>query len=245
MMKTIAVIPAYEEAATIADVVNRALAQLDQVIVVDDASRDATSAILADMPVTLIRNEHNRGKGGSLWRGMQAALEMGADAVITLDGDGQHRPEDIPLLLEAAQQYPGEIIIACRDMDAGHVPADRRISNRIANFWISWAAGYAIRDSQSGFRLYPASLLRRMDIDVSRSRSFVFESEILIEAAAQGVHSSPVMVPAIYAKGRRPSHFHPVMDIVRITRMVAWRLISKGLAPVSLLRSLGIISGRM
>jgi glycosyltransferase involved in cell wall biosynthesis len=245
MMKTIAVIPAYEEAATIADVANRTLAQLDQVIVVDDASRDATAAILADMPVTLIRNERNRGKGGSLWRGMQAALEMGADAVITLDGDGQHRPEDITLLLEAALRHPGEIIIACRDMEAEHVPADRRISNRVANFWISWAAGYAIQDSQSGFRLYPASLLRRIAIDVSRTHSFVFESEILIEAAVQGVHSRPVMVQAIYAKGRRPSHFHPVMDIIRITRMVARRLVSRGLAPMSLLRSLGIINGRM
>lgn len=245
MMNTIAVIPAYDEAATIADVAHRALAQLDQVIVVDDASKDATVDCLRGVPVTLIRNERNRGKGGSLWRGMQAALEMGADAVITLDGDGQHRPEDIPLLVEAALQYPGEIIIACRDMDAAHVPVDRRISNRVANFWISWAAGYSIEDSQSGFRLYPASLLRKIDIDVSRKRSFVFESEILIEAAVQGVRSRPVMVPAIYAPGRRPSHFHPVMDIVRITRMVAWRLISRGLAPLSLLRSLGIISGRM
>ncbi len=170
---------------------------------------------------------------------------MGADAVISLDGDGQHRPEDIPLLIEASIQNPGKIIIGSRAMDKGHVPKERLIANRIANFWISWAAGYPIEDSQSGFRLYPAELLKKINIETSRQKSFVFESEILIEAATQGVGSRSVSIPAIYAPDRRPSHFHPVRDIVSITRMVAWRLLRSGLAPVGLLRSLGVIRSRL
>lgn len=236
------VIPAYNEAATIADVAGRALAQAARVIVVDDASTDGTAACLDGQDVTVLTNEENQGKAGSLWRGIHYALQTSSQAVITLDGDGQHRPEDIPQMLQKAEKYPNQIIIAARDMAHAHVPRHRRNANRVANFWIAWACGYPILDSQSGFRLYPASLLSAIDLDVSRGRGFVFESEILIEAASRGVRSQSVPIEAIYAEDRRPSHFRPVTDIVRITRMVAWRLIRQGLAPLGLLRSLGVIS---
>jgi glycosyltransferase involved in cell wall biosynthesis len=235
------VIPAYNEAATIADVATRARAQVARVIVVDDASTDGTDSCLGELDVTVLRNPENLGKAGSLWRGVHYALQTGSHAVITLDGDGQHRPEDIPRLLAKASECPGQIIIAARDMAHEQVPGYRRNANRVANFWISWACGYPIPDSQSGFRLYPASLMDAIEIDVSRGRSFVFESEILIEAASRGVYSQSVPIEAIYAEDRRPSHFRPVTDIVRITRMVAWRLIRQGLHPVGLLRSLGVM----
>jgi len=236
------VIPAYNEAATIVDVAGRARAQVARVIVVDDASTDSTAACLDGLDVTVLSNEQNQGKAGSLWKGIHYALQTGSHAVITLDGDGQHRPEDIPRLLEKAAECPDQIIIAARDMDHEQVPRHRRNANKVANFWISWACGYPIADSQSGFRLYPASLLNAIELDVSADRGFVFESEILIEAALRGVKSQNVTIEAIYAENRRPSHFRPVTDIVRITRMVAWRLIRQGLAPLGLLRSLGVIS---
>jgi glycosyltransferase involved in cell wall biosynthesis len=244
-MKVIAVIPAYNESATIEEVVDQTLEQLEQVIVIDDASTDGTSDQLQNKAIQLVQNVENLGKGGSLWRGIQIALDSEADAVITLDADGQHRPEDIPLLLEAAQKTPGKIIIGSRDMKAGRVPRERLLANRIANFWISWAAGYPITDSQSGFRLYPAELFNKINIEISRQKSFVFESEILIEAAYQGVGSRSVSIPALYAANRRPSHFHPVRDIVSITRMVAWKLIRHGLAPLGLLRALGLMKSRL
>ncbi len=244
-MNVIAVIPAYNESATIVEVVDRTLEQLKQVIVIDDASTDGTSDQLQNKAIHLVQNVENLGKGGSLWRGIQIALDRGADAIITLDADGQHRPEDIPLLLKSAQKTPGKIIIGSRDMKAGRVPRERLLANRIANFWISWAAGYPITDSQSGFRLYPAELFKKIKIETSRQKSFVFESEILIEAAYHGVGSRSVSIPAIYAPDRRPSHFHPIRDIVSITRMVAWRLLRSGLAPVGLLRSLGVIRSRL
>ena len=236
------VIPAYNEAATIADVAGRALAQVDRVIVVDDASTDGTASCLEGLDSTVLSNKEKQGQAGSRWRGRQYALQSGSPAVITLDGDGQHRPEALPQMLQKAGEYPDQIIIASRDMAHAHVPRHRRNANRVANFWIAWACGYPILDSQSGFRLYPASLLSAIDLDVSRDMGFVFESEILIEAASRGVRSQSVPIEAIYAEDRRPSHFRPFTDIVLITRMVAWRLIRQGLAPMGLLRSLGVIS---
>ncbi len=233
------VIPAYNESATIRGLAERALAQCEQVIIVNDASEDETAKQLEGLPVTLLENDQNLGKAGSLWTGMLYAMEIGAELIVTLDGDGQHHPEDIPRLIHAARQHPGQIVIAARDMTGDHVPAGRRRSNKVANFWISWAAGYPIDDSQSGFRVYPAALIRDLKINVARERSFVFESEVLIEAAARGVRSVPVVIDAIYEPGQRASHFRPVLDIVRITQMVAWKLIRQGMAPMGLARSLG------
>lgn len=214
------VIPAYNEEATIFDVVQAALKQSEKVIVVDDGSVDKTIEKLEGLPVTLIRHEENKGKAASLWDGFMAALETGIDAIITIDGDGQHAAEDIPLLLEKAAEFPNDIIIGARLADKSAIPAKRYYANKIANFWVGWAAGYAIADSQSGFRLYPKILFENLKI--STEYGFVFESEILIKAAQLGVYSHPVKIPAVYKKGARPSHFRGVHDITLITKMV-WK----------------------
>jgi len=108
----------------------------------------------------------------------------------------------------------------------------------VADFWISWAAGYSFADSQSGFRVYPASLLSRVKIKHGKVRSFVFESEILIEATRSGHRSLAVPIEALRRPGARPSYFRPVLDIARITCMVGWKLISRGMYPIGLYRSL-------
>ncbi len=223
------VIPAYNEAATIRDIAHRARAHAALVIVVDDGSEDETSAAVSDLDVTVLRNPVNRGKGTSLMRGARYALEHGAAAVVTLDGDGQHAPEDIPQLLVLAARHPQHIIIGARLINTEAFPRRRYYANRVANFWISWAAGHAIEDTQSGFRLYPASLWRRDRIAGIRTPGFAFESELLIEAARLGYKSESVPIAAVYGREARPSHFRPVVDILRITRMVAWKLISRGL----------------
>ena len=230
------VIPSYNEAATIRGIVERTLALLPRVIVVDDGSTDGTTAALDGLPVTLIRNPRNLGKAASLWRGIAVALAEDAEVVISLDGDGQHRPEDIPRLLAA--HGGGGIVVGARLHDRAGFPIDRYLSNRFANFWIAWAAGQRIEDSQSGFRVYPASLLRALPPRLVRAASFVFESEILIEAGRRGLKLAFVPIPAIYEPHARRSHFRPVLDFVLITRMVAWKLISRGLYLRGLLRSL-------
>ena len=231
------VIPAFNEGRTIADLLRRVREQGFAVMVVDDGSSDDTATIVAQTGASLLRNPGNLGKGASLRRGMAAALEAGADAVITLDGDGQHAPEDLPRLWQAHREEPAALIIAARLLDRGEAPAARKAANGIADFWISWAAGQRIRDSQSGFRLYPAGLLRQVLPDNVRD-GFVFESEVLIETGRRGVPIRSVATASCYPPDRRPSHFRPVLDIVRIVRMVAWKLFTRGMYPQGLVRAL-------
>lgn len=223
------VIPAYNEAATVRDVALRARRQCPNVIVIDDASSDETGCVLAGLDVTVLRNELNCGKAGSLVRGFDYALSHGASGVITLDADGQHAPEEIPLFLNQSTEDPGAFIIGARRREQRKASFSRYVANRIADFWISWAAGLPIEDSQSGFRLYPATMLSTVRIKSDKTRSFVFESEILIEAAKRGVVYGNVPVSVTPRAGPSPSHFRPLVDILLITRMVAWKLLSRGM----------------
>jgi len=233
------VIPAFNEAATIRHVVSEALRFMPRVIVVDDGSTDGTSSALDGLDIELLRNETNQGKAASLWRGLRHALrDEEVVAVMTMDGDGQHDAAEIPKLLAAARRFPRHIVIGSRLWDKAAIPPARYRANRFANFWIAWASGQPIEDSQSGFRVYPAELIRSVTLSCTRERSFVFESEILIEGARMGFYAMPVRVSAVYRCNARPSHFRPVTDILRITRMVAWKLITKGLYPTGLWRSL-------
>ena len=170
-------IPAYNESSTIRDIVTRALCVIPKVIVVDDGSSDGTSQVLEGLPVTILRNQETMGKAASLWYGFQHALQHGAEFIITLDGDGQHQPEDIPKLIDAAKQSPNRLIVGARSRDWRQVHNPRVLANRAADFWISWAAGEFIQDTQSGFRIYPRHLLEKINIKHGKGRGFVFESE--------------------------------------------------------------------
>lgn len=232
------VIPAYNEGGTIGQIVAACRDFAFGPIVVDDGSSDRTAEIAAASGATVLRNVGNLGKGASLWRGMQAALAEGAELVVTLDGDGQHRPADIPALLARSLMCPGAIVIGSRRGGKAAAPRARVIANRIADFWVSWAAHHRVEDSQSGFRVYPASVLRRIG-ERRMTRGFAFESEILIEAGRAGVLTVAVDIPAIYGETlQRESHFRPVADIARIVCMVAGKLLRRGLDPVGLWRAL-------
>lgn len=233
-------IPAYNEAATIRDLVQRALKIAPNVVVVDDGSTDATLAQLNGLPIEVLRNERNLGKGASLRKGFDFAFGHGAQRVVTLDGDGQHLPEDIPRLLSTAKRFPNHIVIGARLHDKKNFPARRYYANQMARFWISWAAGYPIADTQSGFRVYPATLISQFKPGDIASNGFTYESEVLIAAADKNVRSVAVSIPGIYPKQARASHFRPVYDIGRIVLMVAGRLLSRGLYPAGLWRSLNL-----
>jgi UDP:flavonoid glycosyltransferase YjiC (YdhE family) len=235
--RSVVVIPAYNEAGTIGAVAARALAQVPDVIVVDDGSRDGTAEALQNVPVKILRHDRNLGKAAALWSGMQEAIARGATAIITLDGDGQHEPESIPALLALHRRNPDAIIIGSRLHDGRAIPMARYLANRVANFWLSWAAGQPIADSQSGFRLYPAILLSSLALSCDRTKGFVFESELLIEAGRRGIPIRSIPVSAVYGRHLRRSHFRQVRDIARITRMVARKLLARRMDLPGLLRS--------
>ena len=240
-MQVAVVIPAYQEATTIRDVAVRALGHCATVIVVDDGSTDGTGACLADLPVEVIVHPVNGGKAASLCDGFAAAIAGGADLVVTLDGDGQHRPEDIPRLVAAAEQHPGRLVIGARLRHRAAAPRVRRVANGVADFWLSWAAGHPILDSQSGQRAYPGALLRAVLAGAMRrdaGAGFTFESEVLIVAARYGFRTVAVPIETLYHRGARPSHFRPVRDVARIVRMVAGSLVADGLNLPGLWRSL-------
>ena len=238
MTRIAAVIPAYNEAGTIRDVAERTLRQLPWVIVVNDGSTDGTPAVLAGLPLTLLSNAENSGKGASLWRGIQRALEEGAEAVVTLDGDGQHPPESIPLLLDTHARHRNALVIGSRMHERHNIPRDRYLAQRVGDFCIGWAARRPVEDSQSGFRVYPAALFRTLKVRTGRSGGFVFETEILIDAARAGTEVIAVPVPAIYEQRGRRSHFRPVLDFTLIGWMVACKIISRGFDLPGLARSL-------
>lgn len=233
--KLFVVIPAYNEAATIEDLVRRTYPICENIIIVDDGSSDKTAEIIADLPVRVIRNARNLGKGASLMAGMREALAHGAGAVISMDGDGQHAPESIPDLVERANTAPRCIVAGSRLHDPAAIPAARYQANTIANFWISWASAHWIEDSQCGLRLYPSEVLDLICAKPRRHQGFVFESEVLIDAAAAGYRCVCVPIPALYeTQNRRPSHFRPVRDIAAIVVMVAGKLFARGMYPKGL-----------
>lgn len=223
-----AVIPVFNERRTIADIVQRTSRHLHRIIVVDDGSTDGSTESLAGAAVEVLRLPGNQGKGEALLRGIDAARNANAAFVITLDADGQHPPECIPDFLHALD--PEHIVVGSRETDSHAIPNARLRANRVANFFISWAAGHWISDTQCGFRAYPVQVFDRIRLKRGRRSGFVFESEILIEACRNGFRVTPVPVPALYASVlQRPSHFRPVFDIAAIVIMVTGKLLARGM----------------
>lgn len=225
------VIPALNESLRIREVVEGALAECDRVIVIDDGSDDGTAERIADLPVTLLRHETRMGKGASLRDGFREALRQGANAVLTMDGDGQHLASDIPRLVAAANRHPNCIAIGARLRKRSQQPAYRRLANEFGDWGIAWGCGYRIADTQSGQRLYPAAVAALTDVP---GEDFVYEAQILISAARRlgmGVVSVPIesRYAGAGAVGKfRKSHFRPLHDLWRITSHVVVQVWNHG-----------------
>jgi glycosyltransferase involved in cell wall biosynthesis len=232
------VIPALNEERAIRGIVESVLAICPNVIVVDDGSTDATLERIADLPVTLIRHETSLGKGQGLRDGFRKARAMGFDAVVTMDGDGQHLADDIPRLLAAAQRYPEHLVIGARIRHRENQPIARRRANNFADWGISWGCGVAVADTQSGQRYYPSAALDLADLPAD---DFVFETAVLI-AAAREKHVGIVSVPieSRYQGEFRDSHFRPIRDVSRITWYTMKRVAAYGRLIASYRRSHGV-----
>ncbi len=210
------VIPTYNNGGTIADVVQRTLAECSDVIVVNDGSTDNTSTILHSIDgITLVEHEKNKGKGCALKTGFRKALEMGFAYAITLDGDGQHYPEDITLFLEANRKHPGSLIVGSRDLSGITLSKGSRFANRFSNFWFWIQTGRRLEDTQTGYRLYPLKKLYGLSLLTSRYES---ELELLVFSSWHGVKLIPIPIRVYYPPaGERVSHFRPAADFARIS----------------------------
>jgi glycosyltransferase involved in cell wall biosynthesis len=232
------VIAAYNEARTIRGLAEAALASCVRVLVVDDGSTDGTAEQLQGLPLTVLRHAANQGKAAGLRTAFRHALGLGASCVVTIDGDGQHDPRDAIKLLSVWRRQPERLVIGARLHDRPHIPRARYLGNRTACFWISWAAGHRIADTQSGFRVYPRAVMEIALRDCAECSGFTFESEILIAAAQRGHRTLAVTIAACYPAGARPSHYRAGADTMKIIAMVALRLLARGLYPQGLWRSL-------
>lgn len=208
-------IPCLNEERAIGALLRSVLAQCADVIVVDDGSDDRTPEIVSKLPVTLLRHATRRGKGEALRTGFREALQHGYDAVLSMDGDGQHLATDIPRIVEAAQRFPGRIVIGARLLNRAQQPGGRHAANDFADWGISWGCGRPVADTQSGQRWYPRAAVELVDLP---SQDFVFETAVLI-AASRDLDMGIVSVPieSRYRGEFRLSHFRPVRDVTRIT----------------------------
>ena len=210
------VIPTYNNAGTIADVVRRALTHCLDVIVVVDGCTDGTLEILQNIEgITIVSYAKNAGKGCALKRGFKKALEMGFAYAITLDADGQHFPEDIPTMLQANQRHPGALIVGERKgLEEMERSKGSKFANAFANFWFAIQTGHRLKDTQTGFRLYPLKKLRGLSLLTSRYEA---ELELLVFASWHGIKIVSVPVNVYYPKPEeRVSHFRPIADFSRI-----------------------------
>ncbi len=215
--RLLAVIPAYNEAARVPLVVTRASAHLS-VLVVDDGSTDATSTRAEAAGAEVLLQIPNRGKGVALRAGFRWALYRGYDAVLTLDADGQHDPDEIPRFLRAYATDGTDLIIGARDF--GQMPLSRRIANTAGGRAFSWALGQDVPDNQSGYRL----LSRRMMAAVleGEEAGFEFEMEMIVTCVQHGYTLAWIPIQTIYnGEGShiRPwAHTRNFFRVVRRTR---------------------------
>lgn len=208
---TVVMIPTYNNAGTIVDVLKRAIAQGLPIIVVDDGCTDGTAELLSSFEgITIVRHERNLGKGTALRTGFQKAREMGFRYALTLDADGQHFPEDIPTLL--AVKGERTLVVGSRNIRAEGMAASSTFANRFSNGTFRFLTLTSLPDTQTGYRLYPLEALPSLAILSAR-----YEAEVilLVFAAWKGLKLVPVPVRVDYPEDR-VTHFRPTADFLRI-----------------------------
>ncbi|PWJ58569.1 glycosyltransferase involved in cell wall biosynthesis [Dyadobacter jejuensis] len=211
-------IPTYNNQLTLLRVLDGVLQHADhaEVIVVNDGSTDRTLALLEGLhpDITILHHEVNKGKGRALRLGFEEAIRQGFDNVITIDSDGQHIPDDIPLFIQKAKAIPGALVMGARNMQQEGVPGKSSFGNKFSNFWFKVETGITLPDTQTGFRLYPLKPLQSTRLYTSK---FETEIEVIVKLAWKDVPVVPVDIRVIYDKDERVSHFRPFRDFSRIS----------------------------
>lgn len=212
-MKVCTVMPTYNNGGTLHDMVERVLAYCADVIVVNDGCTDNSAEILASFgnAITVVDYDKNRGKGYALKQGFKKAKALGFDHALTIDSDGQHFPEDIPLFVNALEQNKEALIVGSRNLNQENMPGGNTFANKFSNFWFKVQTGIDLPDTQTGFRLYP---LRRLP-KIFSSR-YEAELALLVFSAWRGIDLIPVKINVLYPEDR-VTHFRPFWDFFRIS----------------------------
>jgi glycosyltransferase involved in cell wall biosynthesis len=209
-MRVQALIPAFNEAATIARVVTGVAPHVAAVCVIDDGSTDGTVEAARGAGADVLANSGGRGKGEAVRVGLARVLEGDCTHVLLLDGDLQHLPEEAPLLIAAAERTGADVVLGERRFDPRAMPASRYHANRIGSLALSKFVGVSIRDTQCGFRLFKLDALRGLRL---KARGYDIETEMLVKLTRRGARIASVPITAVYA-GQR-SKLRPVRDTTR------------------------------
>ena len=209
------VIPVYNHAATLRQVVERALALHPDVLVVDDGSSDRPLDTLHGLKVRMAGHPLNQGKGAAIMTAARLARGLGMSHIVTIDADGQHDPADFPRFATTIAAEPMAIVVGVRNFDTANVPGSSRFGRKFSNFWLRLQTGKTLSDTQSGFRAYPLAVLDGLKL---RERHYSFEVEVLVRGAWAGVPLREVPISVHYPPpGERVSHFKAFRDNLRLT----------------------------
>ena len=218
LLRCCVLVPTYNNATTLERVLLGVLEFTSQIIVINDGSTDATAEILKKYPQLWVLDfPKNRGKGYALRQGFKKAEERGFEYAISIDSDGQHYPEDLPVFLQALEQRKESdsplLVVGSRRMDGPGVPEKSSLGNRLSSLWYRVQTGIRLQDTQCGYRLYPIKVVNSLHLFSSR---FELEIEVLVKAALAGVRVINLPVRVLYDPSERVTHFRPFTDVLRI-----------------------------
>jgi len=222
--KILIIIPAFNEEKRLNDLLKRlsSFVSLKDVLVVNDGSLDNTAIVAERAGSGVLSFKINQGKGLALKAGFDFAIENGYDAVITMDADSQHDPDEIPTFLTYYEKYKTDLIIGTRKHDLSEMPFPRFMANTTGSLVASVLSGIRVSDSQSGYRFIKKDLIEKINLKDGR---FQMETEIIVKAARAGFSIGEVPIGTIYLEGFK-SHINHFVDTVRFIRLVLrmlWR----------------------
>ena len=214
-LKTCVIIPTYNNHKTLQRVIDGVLNFTNDIVIVNDGSTDTTTEILQSYShLTVVTIEKNQGKGNALRQGFKKAIDLGYHYAITIDSDGQHYPDDIPVFLDALEQEGKPILlIGNRNMEQDGIPKKSSFGNNFSNFWFWFETGIKLDDTQSGYRLYPLQQIPKRFF----TKKFEFEIEVIVRTAWKEVPVKNVPIKILYDPNERVSHFRPFKDFTRIS----------------------------
>ncbi len=217
-MRVSVIVPSFQARATLGTVLDDLLAEIPgltqtSVFVVDDGSSDGTGDVARSRGVRLVTHARNRGKGAALRTGLAEAAQLGFQAALTVDADGQHPARAARAVLDASDD-PNEIVLGIRNLGRAGAPRANQLSNQFSNLVLSGFAGKRLADTQCGLRRYPIAATLSLGC---RSEGYAFEAELLLRAVAANVRVIQVPVDVLYPPAeQRVTHFDSVRDPARI-----------------------------